>query len=75
MIRGLVPKERLLEWSVEDGGEPLCRFLGKEPPPPGVLVPASELRRGEGEGLELKVRMEVYYFLCLARSYCLGTLQ
>lgn len=24
MIRGLVPKERLLEWSVEDGWEPLC---------------------------------------------------
>lgn len=24
MIRGLVPKDRLLEWSVEDGWEPLC---------------------------------------------------
>lgn len=32
MIRGLVPKERLLEWSVEDGWEPLCKFLGKEVP-------------------------------------------
>lgn len=32
MIRGLVPKERLLEWSVEDGWEPLCEFLGKEVP-------------------------------------------
>lgn len=32
MIRGLVPKERLLEWSVEDGWEPLCRFLGKPIP-------------------------------------------
>lgn len=31
-IRGLVPKERLLEWSVEDGWEPLCDFLGKEAP-------------------------------------------
>ncbi|KAF7588328.1 hypothetical protein BBP40_005894 [Aspergillus hancockii] len=29
MIRGLVPKERLLEWSVEDGWEPLCKFLDK----------------------------------------------
>lgn len=29
MIRGLVPKERLLEWTVEDGWEPLCEFLGK----------------------------------------------
>lgn len=32
MIRGLVPKERLLEWSVEDGWAPLCNFLGKPAP-------------------------------------------
>lgn len=32
MIRGLVPKDRLLEWSVEDGWEPLCEFLGKTVP-------------------------------------------
>ncbi|RSL57624.1 hypothetical protein CEP54_008229 [Fusarium duplospermum] len=32
MIRGLVPKERLLEWTVEDGWEPLCEFLGKPVP-------------------------------------------
>ncbi|OJD28098.1 hypothetical protein ACJ73_00495 [Blastomyces percursus] len=32
MIRGLVPPERLLEWRVEDGWEPLCKFLGKEVP-------------------------------------------
>jgi hypothetical protein len=32
MIRGLVPKDRLLEWSVEDGWEPLCEFLGKPIP-------------------------------------------
>jgi hypothetical protein len=32
MARGLVPKERFLEWSVEDGWEPLCHFLGKEVP-------------------------------------------
>jgi hypothetical protein len=25
MVRGLVPKENLLEWSVEDGWEPLCK--------------------------------------------------
>jgi hypothetical protein len=29
MIRGLVGRERLLEWTVEDGWEPLCEFLGK----------------------------------------------
>ncbi|KAF9873074.1 hypothetical protein CkaCkLH20_09584 [Colletotrichum karsti] len=32
MIRGLVPPERLLEWSVDEGWEPLCAFLGKEVP-------------------------------------------
>lgn len=32
MIRGLVPKERLLEWTVEDGWGPLCEFLGKPVP-------------------------------------------
>lgn len=37
MIRGLVPKERLLEWSAEDGWEPLCKFLGKEVP--GIPFP------------------------------------
>lgn len=32
MIRGLVPEENLLEWTVEDGWEPLCQFLGKDIP-------------------------------------------
>ncbi|KAJ5272973.1 hypothetical protein N7478_008098 [Penicillium angulare] len=34
MVRGMVPnsKENLLEWSVEDGWEPLCKFLGKPVP-------------------------------------------
>jgi hypothetical protein len=32
MIRGLVLKDRLLEWNVEQGWEPLCRFLGKDVP-------------------------------------------
>ncbi|KAL3475531.1 hypothetical protein BJX99DRAFT_157738 [Aspergillus californicus] len=33
MIRGLgIAPERILEWSVEDGWEPLCAFLGKEIP-------------------------------------------
>lgn len=32
MVRGLVPPERLLEWTVEDGWAPLCKFLGKEVP-------------------------------------------
>ncbi|KAJ5092067.1 hypothetical protein NUU61_006937 [Penicillium alfredii] len=33
LIKGLgLPEDRLLEWSVEDGWEPLCRFLGKDVP-------------------------------------------
>lgn len=31
-IKRLVPKERLLEFRVEEGWEPLCRFLGKDVP-------------------------------------------
>lgn len=32
MVRGMVPKDKLLEWSVEDGWEPLCKFLDKPVP-------------------------------------------
>lgn len=32
MVRELVPKEKLLEWNVEDGWQPLCEFLGKDIP-------------------------------------------
>lgn len=31
-IRSLVPPERFLEWKVQDGWEPLCKFLGKPVP-------------------------------------------
>ena len=32
MVRGMVPKERYLEWTAEDGWDPLCEFLGKPVP-------------------------------------------
>ncbi|KAE8167839.1 P-loop containing nucleoside triphosphate hydrolase protein [Aspergillus tamarii] len=32
MVRGMVPKDNLLEWSVEDGWQPLCKFLDKPVP-------------------------------------------
>ncbi|OGM48290.1 hypothetical protein ABOM_002158 [Aspergillus bombycis] len=38
-IRGLVPPDRFLEWTVQDGWEPLCRFLEKD-------VPAEEFPNG-----------------------------
>jgi hypothetical protein len=31
-IRKIVPQERLLEWQVTDGWQPLCEFLGREVP-------------------------------------------
>ena len=31
-VRRLVPEGRRLEWKLEEGWEPLCRFLGKEVP-------------------------------------------
>ncbi|KAL9579585.1 MAG: hypothetical protein Q9203_006631 [Teloschistes exilis] len=31
-VREAVPKDRLLEWEVAEGWEPLCKFLGKEAP-------------------------------------------
>ncbi|KAK3320433.1 hypothetical protein B0T19DRAFT_444270 [Cercophora scortea] len=44
MIRGLVPKDRLLEWYVEDGWEPLCKFLGK--PVPNMPFPHENTATG-----------------------------
>ncbi|KAI9703735.1 MAG: hypothetical protein M1836_007505 [Candelina mexicana] len=31
-VRALVPKDRLLEFTVRDGWEPLCKFLGRDVP-------------------------------------------
>lgn len=44
MIRGLVPKERLLEWYIDDGWEPLCNFLGK--PVPSMEFPHANAATG-----------------------------
>lgn len=55
MIRGLVPKERLLEWSVEDGWAPLCSFLGK--PVPDEPFPHANVAAGwAGREAELAKR-------------------
>lgn len=32
MVKGLVPADRLLEWSIDEGWGPLCAFLDKPVP-------------------------------------------
>lgn len=50
-VRKRVPKERLLEWSVTEGWEPLCKFLDKD-------VPDTPFPRvNEGEGLRKMLDM------------------
>ncbi|RYP67509.1 hypothetical protein DL771_007209 [Monosporascus sp. 5C6A] len=44
-IRAIVPKERLLEWNVQDGWEPLCKFLGKPVP----SVPFPHVNKGDND--------------------------
>ena len=31
-VREIVPEQNLLEWTVSDGWEPICKFLGKPVP-------------------------------------------
>ena len=62
MIHGLVPKDRLLEWTVEDGWEPLCKFLDKPVPD----EPFPHVNAGAGwVGHEMK----------LAKRYLVGAAQ
>ncbi len=43
-VQDTVPAERLLVWSVGDGWEPLCEFLGV--PVPGHAVPPPQRQQG-----------------------------
>jgi len=58
MVRGSVPAERLLEWTVEDGYEPLCKFLGKDIPArvfPAGNMPAEFAKTVEnGQKVQMK---------------------
>lgn len=58
-VRGLVPKERLLEWHPSEGWGPLCGFLG-------VQVPEGEEFPKVNQGdfvADLHEKMLVYRFL------------
>lgn len=49
-VRSLVPKERLLEYNIKDGWEPLCKFLEQE-------VPRCSFPNGnEGEATQKLIR-------------------
>ncbi|KAF9892094.1 hypothetical protein FE257_002500 [Aspergillus nanangensis] len=57
-VRGMVPAERLLEWTVQDGWAPLCQFLQKPIPeqefPSGNIPPATLGRIGAYMDVMLK---------------------
>ncbi|CAN8104759.1 unnamed protein product [Discula destructiva] len=53
-VREMVPKDRLLEFKMEDGWGPLCEFLGKEIPE-GVPFP----RRNDAAELKAALRANV----------------
>ncbi|KAI9040346.1 sulfotransferase family protein [Aspergillus affinis] len=55
VVRGLVAQEQLLDWTVEDGWEPLCRFLGKEIPDeefPSGNTPAYMMQNYQGNVMQ-----------------------
>ncbi|EUC33584.1 hypothetical protein COCCADRAFT_95630 [Bipolaris zeicola 26-R-13] len=54
-IRAAVPKERLLEFRLEDGWEPLCEFLDKEVPK--VPFPTKNKRAEHAERVRQKQNM------------------
>ncbi|KAL3455770.1 hypothetical protein BJX64DRAFT_294729 [Aspergillus heterothallicus] len=69
MVRGLVGRERLLEWSVEEGWGPLCEFLGH--PVPDEPFPRSNDAKGFEDTVDglLKARIQRSFrhiFLLLA---------
>lgn len=51
MIRRLVPKERLLEYHVREGWEPLCNWLGKD-------IPSKEMPNGNSS-VEFRAYMAI----------------
>ncbi|KPI43233.1 uncharacterized protein AB675_6777 [Cyphellophora attinorum] len=69
MVRGAVPKEMLLEWSVEQGWEPLCKFLGKpvpEVPFPNKNASSSFAARVDAMVKKNLIRAAVNFCLCCA---------
>ena len=53
MIKRITPKDRLLIYKIEDGWEPLCKFLDK--PVPGVPFP----RVNETKAVQEKINLYI----------------
>jgi hypothetical protein len=75
-VRSLVPKERLLEYYVKDGWEPLCKFLHVDHPgiefPRGNTTDTLNRRFEAALMLTLKAifkRIAVWVFFALALGY------
>jgi len=66
MIRRIMPKERLLEFELKDGWEPLCRFLGKDIP--DVPFP----RVNDTEHMKEHMRLVVWRGVRNALTKCVG---
>ena len=60
MVKGLVPRERLLEWGPEDGWGSLCEFLGKK-------MPDTEFPNGNVKD-DFSTRLEGYYRAANAKA-------
>ncbi|KAI0415995.1 hypothetical protein F5X98DRAFT_344952 [Xylaria grammica] len=76
MVRGQVPPERLLEWTVEDGWEPLCKFLGKEIPDqpfPNVNAAGTEFNTKAAEVTNMGLWSAARNFLMTATMLSVGT--
>ncbi|RYP67874.1 hypothetical protein DL771_006982 [Monosporascus sp. 5C6A] len=76
-VRSLVPPERLLEYKVADGWEPLCEFLG-EPVPKGVKFPnvndnrdfvTRSRRRNRRQAMNVVLRWTTYATITGAAGY------
>ncbi|RKK90201.1 hypothetical protein BFJ68_g4538 [Fusarium oxysporum] len=55
VIRDFVPKEKLLEWTIDDGWEPLCKFLDK-PVPDGPFPHVNKASGWENHEAEVTKR-------------------
>ncbi len=69
-VKQLFPPERLLVWQVEDGWEPLCRFLGV-PVPEGVPFPHLNDSRSYRRWIRLVILFDVIFHLAFLSALVL----